>query len=181
MDNIRKAAQRFKFLEVVETKTQGKVKQEYGLMGIGAFLLLTILFTPIGPLLTSTFGILIPLKETLTVLKQVKPKTEELRHLVIFWLFFGMLTAMDAYSSFVLSFIPFFYALKFAFLCWAGPLKFKAGPILYDNVLSKIPEDWYSFNTIESTLRDASQTASEAVKMVRERAKDVDENMKKTQ
>lgn len=166
MENVRKAATRFPILQDIEARSGGVVRKEYSLILAGLLLFLLTLATPLGPLLTSTFGVIIPLKETLTILKQVNPKPEEVKHLLVFWVLFGLLTALDAYSSWLVGFIPLFYTLKFAFLAWAGPLKFKAGMFLYDNLISKIPETYYSFDTPEESIRSAAMSASEQVKNI---------------
>ncbi|KAM0685546.1 hypothetical protein COBT_003243, partial [Conglomerata obtusa] len=126
MENLQRIASHFPLLKKIQKNTDERLRPEYQLIAISMLILVLTLSTPLGPLLTSTFGVIIPLKETLTVLKQVDPKSKELKHLLIFWLVFGLLTALDAYSSWLVSIIPFFYTFKLFFLLWAGPFRFGA-------------------------------------------------------
>ncbi|EJW01595.1 hypothetical protein EDEG_00410 [Edhazardia aedis USNM 41457] len=169
MENLQKMASRFPILKKIEDASHGKIKQEHALLIALCLCILLTLSTPLGPLLTSTAGIIVPLKETLTCLKQVKPRASELRHLLIFWLLFGVLTALDAYSSWLVGLIPFFYTFKLVFLLWAGPLKFNASEVLYDKLISKIPEDYYKFECAEQIMARATKLASEVVKEGKEK------------
>lgn len=141
------------------------IKREYALLGVCLFCLIIIMATSIGPIVTSTIGIIIPLQETLVILKQVNPKREEIRHMLVFWMVFGIITSLDAYSGSLIRFIPLWYTMKFFFLLWAGPLRFKAGLMLYDNVLVRIPEGWY---TGQCGIESAVKRATDAVKAATE-------------
>lgn len=157
MECLRKTADRMPFLEALEKRTG--VKREYSLLGLGLFFLVIIMATALGPIITSTVGIIVPLQETLVVLKQVNPKREEIRHLLVFWMVFGLLASLDAYSTPIIGLIPLWYTIKFFFLLWAGPLRFRAGLIIYDNVLAPVPEEWYSGKCgIDSAVKKATDT-----------------------
>ncbi|KAM0677267.1 ER membrane protein DP1/Yop1 [Binucleata daphniae] len=171
MEHAQRISSHFPILKKIQQNTDKRLKPEYLLIGMFLLLLVLTLSTPLGPLLTSTFGVVIPLKETLLILKQVEPKAKELKHLLIFWLLFGMLTALDAYSSWLVSIIPFFYTFKLFFLLYVGPFRFGAGELLYEKVISKIPESYYRFEGAEDVIQKAAQVAQDAVKEVKE-AKD---------
>ncbi|KCZ75318.1 hypothetical protein H311_03706, partial [Anncaliia algerae PRA109] len=127
MDKIRKEADRFPWLAQLESKTNGKLRREYTLILVVLSIFMIVLFTPLSAIITSIFGLVIPFKETFTILKQKKRREDEVLHLIVFWMIFSLVTAIDAYSSFIISFIPFYHSFKFAFLCWIGPLKFRGG------------------------------------------------------
>lgn len=178
MDCLRKQAEKVPALEALEKRMN--IKKEHALLGIGVFCLVIIMATSLGPLITSTVGIIIPLQETLVILKQVNPKREETRHMLVFWMVFGVLTSLDVCSGSIVGLIPLWYTIKFVFLLWAGPLKFKAGIAIYDNVLVRIPERWYSE---QCGIENAVRNAADAVKTTAEselKKNDVTEDSKKT-
>lgn len=164
MDKVRKEASRFPLLCKVEAMSNNIVKREYALIVIVAILLFVTVMTSIGAVVSSLFGIMIPVKETLTVLRQVKRKDEEVKHIIVFWMVFSFLTALDAYSSWITKIIPFYYVFKFVFLAWIGPLKFRGGEALYDAVISKIPEQYYALDSSSKTLDSAAKKVSDVAK-----------------
>ncbi|KAM0674790.1 ER membrane protein DP1/Yop1 [Gurleya vavrai] len=176
MEHVQRIASHFPILRKIQQNTDNRLRPEYQLITISLLILILTLSTPLGPLLTSTFGVIIPLKETLTVLKQLDPKIKELKHLLIFWLIFGMLTAMDAYSSWLVRIIPFFYTFKLFFLLWIGPFRFGAGEFLYDKFISKIPESYYRFEGAEDVIKKAAQVATDAVKEAKEAKEKIPED-----
>lgn len=163
MEQIKREADRFPFLSQIEAKTNGKLKREYILILTVALLFILVLTTPISGLITSFFGLIIPFKETFTVLKQKKRREDEVQHLIVFWMIFSIVTALDAYSSFIIGFIPFYQGFKFVFLCWIGPLKFRAGNFIYERFLSRVPESWYSFESPDAVIEAAAKKVTEAV------------------
>ncbi|CAD27168.1 similarity to MEMBRANE PROTEIN DP1 [Encephalitozoon cuniculi GB-M1] len=178
MDCLRKQAEKIPILDAIEKRMN--IRKEYALLGISFFCLVIIMATSLGPLITSTVGIIVPLQETLVILRQVNPKKDEAKHMLVFWMVFGILTSLDAYSGAIISFIPLWYTMKFFFLLWAGPLKFRGGIIIYDNILARIPEKWYRE---EGGIEHAVKKATDAVKTVAEsefNKKDVIESSKKT-
>lgn len=177
MDTLHNLAARFPLFKKIEQHTGGKVKQEYAVLIIIVLTTILTLSTPLGPLLTSTIGVIIPLKETLTVLKQINTKPNELKHFIIFWMIFGLLTALDAYSSFLTAFIPLFYTLKLGLLLFIGPLRFNGGQFIYDNFISKIPEKYYTCDAAEKTINEAAKVASDVVNEAK--SKGLDKEIKK--
>ncbi|AFM99092.1 membrane traffic protein [Encephalitozoon hellem ATCC 50504] len=178
MDCLRKQAERIPILDAIEKRMN--IRKEYALLGISFLCLVIIMATSLGPLVTSTIGIIIPLQETLVILRQVNPKKEETKHMIVFWMIFGILSSLDAYYNTIIGFVPLWYTIKFFFLLWAGPLKFRGGIIIYDNILVRIPESWYRE---EGGIENAVKKATDAVKSVAENElskKDVIENSKKT-
>ncbi|ADM12326.1 putative membrane traffic regulatory protein [Encephalitozoon intestinalis ATCC 50506] len=178
MDCLRKQAEKIPILDAFEKRMN--IRKEYALLGISFLCLVIIMTTSLGPLVTSTIGIIVPLQETLVILRQVNPKKEEGKHMLVFWMVFGILTSLDAYSTTVISLIPLWYTIKFFFLLWAGPLRFHGGIIIYDNILARIPESWYRE---ECGIENAVRKATDAVKTVAESElskKDVIESNKKT-
>lgn len=163
MDCLRKIAERMPCLETLERRTG--IKKEYSVFLFGVFFLITIMATSLGPIITSTVGIMVPLQETLVILKQVNPKKDEMRHMLVFWMIFGLLTSFDIYSGPITSLVPLWYTIKFFLLLWIGPLKFKAGLFIYDNVIARIPEGWY---TESCGIENAVKEATDAVKSVAE-------------
>lgn len=164
MDKIRREADRFPILARLEEMTSGRVQREHIMVAIVIALLLVAITTPVGAILTSTIGIVIPLKETLTVLRQVKRKDNEVKHIIVFWMLFSAITGIEAYVGWIIRWVPFYYAFKFAFLLWVGPLKFHGGEFVYDNFIAKIPESYYACDAPERTLDSAAKKVSEAVK-----------------
>ncbi|KAM0672721.1 membrane traffic protein [Ordospora colligata] len=163
MECLRKQANKIPVLQRLEDLT--KIDKTYILLGACLFCVAIIMATPFGPIVTSTIGIVIPLQETLVILKQVNPKRDEIKHMLVFWMVFGILTSLDAYSGPILRFVPLWYTIKFFFVLWAGPLRFKAGLVLYDNILIRIPEHWY---TGQCGIESAVRKATDAVKTVAE-------------
>ncbi|KAK1350107.1 putative TB2/DP1-like protein [Hamiltosporidium tvaerminnensis] len=162
MESLKKLAVKFPVLAQLESKTQGKMKQEYSVVVAISLVVIIILSTPIGGILGSLCAVLVPMKETLTLLKQVNPKKEEFRHAVIFWLFFSFLLFLDAYLAFLLAMIPLYTILRFIFLLWIGPCKFGGTAFLYENILAKIPEKFYSYDTPEDAIKSAAKVAKDA-------------------
>lgn len=152
MDNVHRIATYFPIIVKLESMSHGKAKREHILIAISVLSILITIATPLGPLVTSTIGIVIPLHETMYALK----KQEIKRHYIIFWMVFGILTALDAYSAWLTRMIPFFYTIKLFFLLWAGPIRFEAGEFLYTNFISKIPEKYYKFEKMEDVIKETA-------------------------
>ncbi|KAK6090533.1 hypothetical protein P3W45_000630 [Vairimorpha bombi] len=168
MENIKNISSRFPILNKIERDF--KIPKEYTLLGGVLLVIIVIMSTSLGPIITSLMGVVIPLKETLVVLKQVSPNKDEIRHLLIFWLVFGILTSLDAYSRFIVSFIPLFYTIKFFVLLYIGPYKFRGTKFIYDSFISRIPEEWYlSNNGIDSAIKQASEVVRETGKKIQEK------------
>lgn len=138
------------------------IKKEYTLLAVGLVFLVVIMATSLGPVVTSLAGIVVPLQETLAILKQINPKKEEMRHMLVFWMVFGLLTALDSYSGSIVGLVPLWYIMKLAFLLWAGPLRFGAGQKIYDSVLVRIPEEWYTCSEIDSAVKKAAEVVNKA-------------------
>lgn len=168
MDHIKNISSRFPIFTKLEKDF--KIPREYSFLAAIVLVIIIIMSTCLGPILTSVIGVIIPLRETLLVLKQVNPNKEEIRHLLIFWLVFGILTLLDAYSRFIVSFIPMFYTLKFFLLLYIGPFRFKGTKIIYDSLISKVPEKWYlNDNGINTAIDQADALAKEAAKKIQEK------------
>ncbi|EEQ82753.1 hypothetical protein NCER_100471 [Vairimorpha ceranae BRL01] len=168
MDHIKNISSRFPIFTKLEKDF--KIPREYSFLAAIVLVIIIIMSTCLGPILTSVIGVIIPLRETLLVLKQVNPNKEEIRHLLIFWLVFGILTSLDAYSRFIVSFIPMFYTLKFFLLLYIGPFRFKGTKIIYDSLISKVPEKWYlNDNGINTAIDQADALAKEAAKKIQEK------------
>ncbi|WUR03026.1 protein YOP1 [Vairimorpha necatrix] len=168
MEDIKNISSKFPILNKIERDL--KIPKEYALLASVLLVIILIMSTPIGPIITSLIGVIIPLRETLLVLKQVNPNKDEIRHLLIFWVTFGLLTSLDAYSRFIVSFIPMFYTLKFFLLLYIGPSRFRGSKVVYDVIISKIPERWYiNDNGINSALSKADAVAKEAAKKIQEK------------
>lgn len=164
MDQLHTIASQFPLLTKLESLSHNRVKREHILLGAGVLSVVLTLGTPLGPLITSTVGVLVPLHETMACLK----KRAVQRHHVIFWMVFGLLTALDAYSYFIVRLIPFFYTIKLVALLWAGPIRFGAGEFIYENFLGKVPEQYYSFERAEDIINQAAKVATDAVKKGKE-------------
>lgn len=175
MDSLRKIANKFPICKTIEEKTNGKFKVEYQVIIMILGIIGAIAVTPIGPLLTTMVGIIIPLKETLMLLGSVNPKSDELRNYLIFWLVISFFVILDAYFPIIISFIPFYHLGKLMMLVYIAIYKKRATEMIYDSFISKIPESWYSFSTPEN-LKDAAEAAKEALRMSK---KQVEEMKKK--
>jgi receptor expression-enhancing protein 5/6 len=163
MECLTKASDRIPALTTLERRTG--IKKEYFLLGTSLAIFVLILLTPLGPLITSVAGMLVPLQESMQLLKQVSPKKDEMKQMLVFWMVFGMLSVADIYARRLVRIVPFFYALKFGFLLYIGPLKFRGAQRVYDTVLVHVPETWY---TDACGIESAVQSASSAVKAVAE-------------
>ncbi|EQB59673.1 membrane traffic regulatory protein [Vairimorpha apis BRL 01] len=171
MDFIKNISTRFPILQKLEHDY--KIPKEYSFLSIILLVLILIMSTPIGPIITSLTGVIVPLRETLLVLKQVNPNKDETRHLLIFWLVFGLLTSLDAYSRFITSFIPLFYTIKFLVLVYIGPFRFQGTKFIYDNFISKVPQEWFvGSDGVDKAVRKAGEVVNEGVGKIRDKKSD---------
>lgn len=176
MQHLHNTASQFNFLKNLERLSDNKIKREHFLIMIVCIIFIFTLTSTLGAIITSTFGIIIPLRDTLIILKQVNPKPEQLKHLLVFWLFFGVLSALDAYSHWLVSLIPFFYTFKLVFLLWAGPFRFNAGEILYEKVLHKVPEKYYMNEGIEKAIKEATTAIKDKAEQLKKKGSEIKEN-----
>lgn len=162
-NQLQSFAQHFQTLKLIEKKTDGKVKPEYSIVAVFGLVLLTIIFTNFGSILTNVFGIIIPLKRTLAVLRQSKPNQVEVRHLLIFWICYAFLGAVSSMSGFILRFIPLYFMLKFLFLIFIGTSPNRTD-FVYENVIKFVPKNFYNTSSTEEMIKSAADVAQEMIK-----------------
>lgn len=181
MEKLSNFASQFPILSQIEQKTKGKLRKEHSLLIIALLIILVIFSTPLGSILSSFISLLIPLRESLIVLKMVNPKVKDLKHLVIFFMVYTFFLFIDCYFSFITSFLPFYNIAKLALLLYLGPTNLNGGEFVYEKVLSKIPENLYEGQNVQEAMRRASEgvkkLSQEAMKMKDKGSKAVEEKI----
>lgn len=176
MEQLKQYASKIPYTDVIEQKT--KLKREHQALILLILAIILILSTSIGAFVSTVIGILMPLSETLTVIK----KQQVNRHYVVFWMTFGLLTVFDSYCSFIISLIPFYYTLKLFFLVYLGTERSGGSDLFYENVISKVPEKYYrneQFVNMKRITGDVvSDVEKEAKKVDAQKVKDQINNAK---
>jgi len=112
--------------------------------GIGASLLCTIV------------GFVYPAFKSFETIEN-KTKGDDIQWLV-YWVIFAFYALIETFRSFLLFWIPFYYAFKLAFLLWAMLPQTKGAKFLYDSFL----KDFLKKNEsrIDAALSEAKKVSS---------------------
>jgi len=133
LDHLRtlieeKAPQLSKLLdEHVEVKTQKKVKKEWVVAGLGVFVFLLFIFGDLAGLLCNLVGFVYPAYMSFKAIES-EDKEDDTQWLT-YWVVYSFFTVLETFVSFLLSWIPFYFAFKLAFLVylfhpkWLGATK----------------------------------------------------------
>lgn len=171
MEQLKQYASKIPYTDVIEQKT--KLKREHQALILLIIAIILILSTPIGSFISTLVGVIMPLSETLTVLK--KPQVQ--RHYVVFWMTFGLMSIFDSYCSFIVKLIPFYHTFKLFFLVYLGTERSGGSDIFYENVISKVPEKYYS----NAHLGNMKKITGDVVTDVEKEARKVDAQKMKDQ
>mmetsp|Transcript_25441 Transcript_25441/g.39065 ORF Transcript_25441/g.39065 Transcript_25441/m.39065 type:complete len:194 (+) Transcript_25441:101-682(+) len=151
---IRKKLDEVPILIKAEEKT--KVPKEY-LVLAGAVLFSVIVFFGIGAAsLCSIMGFVYPALKSFQTIEN-KNRGDDTQWL-IYWIVYAFFSIIEVFVDFLLYWIPFYYAFKFAFLLWAMLPQTKGAKFLYDAFL----KDFLKKNEskIDAALKDAKKSAS---------------------
>lgn len=94
--------------------------------------------------ITMTIGVLLPAHFSLKALATDEKGDD--KQWLTYWTVFSLFLIFELFFKFLLSYIPFYFFLKMAFLIWLFLPIFQGASVVYDNFLSKF------FKSIESEI-----------------------------
>ena len=140
----------------------------------GAFLILLLITFGLDPgTICSIAGFVYPAYKSLLALE--RRVTGEVTQWLIYWVVYSFFSIIEVFVDFLLYWIPFYYAFKFAFLLWAFLPQTRGAKFLYDSFLKDFLK-----STDESKIDAALNNAKAAVGKVAADAKESVENVKKS-
>eukprot|EP00542_Grammatophora_oceanica_P016637 CAMPEP_0194030982 /NCGR_PEP_ID=MMETSP0009_2-20130614/4280_1 /TAXON_ID=210454 /ORGANISM="Grammatophora oceanica, Strain CCMP 410" /LENGTH=186 /DNA_ID=CAMNT_0038671029 /DNA_START=95 /DNA_END=655 /DNA_ORIENTATION=- len=178
MDTVKEKLQQLRAkLDQVEVLQKAedtvKVPKEY-LVLVSGVLFVALIFFGIGAgTLCSIVGFVYPAFKSFQAIES-KNKGDDTQWL-IYWVVYGFFSVIEIFESFLVYWIPFYYAFKLAFLLWAFLPQTKGAKFLYDSFLkdflkkneSKIDAALeQAKKSAGSVAADASAVTTEAVKAV---------------
>lgn len=87
-----------------------------------------------------------------------------------YWVVYAFFCIMEAFSDTILSWLPFYYVFKFAFLLWAQWPGVNGAGTVYRDILRPFLKDRQDF--VDKTLRDGARVATSVGKQTLSAAKD---------
>jgi receptor expression-enhancing protein 5/6 len=138
-----------------------KSKQPPFLIVLGFLVLCFILLlTPIGSFLATFLAFAIPAFKTFQALES-EQKEDDVK-LLTFWVVYGFLYSFDQSLSYVLSFIPFYYIIRTAFICYLFTSKDHGAEKIYNTIVQPLFSKYEKkidevVNPIEEKTRRLSQ------------------------
>ena len=97
-----------------------------------------------------TIGVLLPAHFSFKALATAD--REDDKQWLTYWTVFSLFILLELFFGALLSYIPFYFFLKMAFLIWLFLPIFQGASILYDNIIGKI------FKQIESSIDSTFST-----------------------
>lgn len=107
-----------------------KVYLFLGLMGLFA---LAVLVSNLAPLLVNVVGWLYPMLASIHALHTADTKDDTLW--LTYWVVFGAFAVAEYFTSFILYYIPLYFAFKLAFLVWLMAPYSKGAVVMYDKFI----------------------------------------------
>lgn len=132
-DRIRERGESWPILKKIEEKTG--VKSTYIFYGVLAFITIFIFSGYLSEILADIVGLVYPAFMSLKALNfqdKEHPEKDKIKPWLIYWSIFGIFIVADTYLGFVLSFLPMFYILKFAFVIYLTYPNARGAVQLYD-------------------------------------------------
>ena|SRR3989338_2480810 len=119
-------------LKKIEEKT--KVKKSHQVLGVGGVLLVLTGLGWGGELICNLLGFLYPAYKSFQTV-QSDNKLEDTKWLS-YWVIYAAFVFLEIFSEFILSYLPFYWLLKFVFLLWLLIPATNGIQIIYNRVFS---------------------------------------------
>ena len=145
----------------------------------GSFLFVGLVFFGIGAnTLCSFIGFIYPAYQTILAIEH-KHKGDDVQWSV-YWVLYAFFSLIETFQSFILYWIPFYFAFKLAFLLWAMLPQTRGAKFLYDSFLKDfLKKSSNPMSRIDTAMAEAKKsadtTASELVDNVSDLAGKKDE------
>lgn len=123
----------------VEKKTDNKVKKEWVVAGAGLFLFILFIFGDLAGLVCNFVGFVYPAYMSFKAIES-KEKEDDTQWLT-YWVVYSFFSVLETFISFLLNWIPFYFAFKLAFLVYLFHPERKGAKTIYDNFLKKLLEE----------------------------------------
>lgn len=121
--------------DYIEKKTQGKVKKEWVVAGLGVFLFLLFIFGDLAGLVCNLVGFVYPAYMSFKAI-ETDTKDDDTQWLT-YWVVYSFFSVLETFVSFLLSWIPFYFAIKLAFLFYLFSPKTRGAQNIYENFLKR--------------------------------------------
>mmetsp|Transcript_100 Transcript_100/g.184 ORF Transcript_100/g.184 Transcript_100/m.184 type:complete len:184 (+) Transcript_100:54-605(+) len=141
-------------------KAEDKVKipKEY-LVLVGGSLLFFLFFFGIGAgSICSIVGFIYPAFKSFEAIES-KNRSSDVQWLV-YWVIYAFFSVIEVFIDFLLYWIPFYYAFKFAFLLWAMLPSTRGAKYLYDSFLKPFLKK--NESKIDAVLNKSKKTSAKA-------------------
>merc|ERR1719488_371815 len=134
IQKIEAALNKIEFMQQLEDKTQ--VKKLYIAAALAVVTVVFILFGFGAGLLCNFVGFVYP---AFASFKALDSKNEgEERNWLIYWVVYSCFCLVEGFLEYVLFWVPFYYPIKLAFLCFLFLPQTQGAKKLYEDVLSKV-------------------------------------------
>lgn len=134
-----KALEVKKLLEVKKERAfLGFIPQRYSLFVVIGFILWAIIFGK--AIVCDAVGFLYPLYASFKAVRS--PDKDDDTQWLIYWVFFGFFTIVEAFFQFFISFIPGYYYIKLGLLFFAFWPSIQGAKMIYDKFLNPMFKTW---------------------------------------
>lgn len=117
---------------LVQASEQTKVEKEIIAVGAVALLFLLIFFLTGGDIIIDIIGFVYPFYMSL---KAIETETaDDDKQWLTYWIVFVLFKLTENVADVLISFIPFYFVFKVAFLVWCCHPSFKGATLIYDLV-----------------------------------------------
>ena len=120
-------------INIIEKKTQVNPKVLIGGLALALILTTTKWFSSY---VTCLVGVLVPTYLSLKALES--PEEDDDKYFLNYWVVYGLFSVFDAFTSFLIDKIPFYYTFKLAFLIWMFMPNFKGSIYVYNLVIGPL-------------------------------------------
>merc|ERR1711890_17746 len=122
MEHLSKLSDQLPFLKTLEYQTNKKVKAEHFLIAL-IILCITLLLTPFAPIIVNITGIVIPLQQSINVVRyNLYNNNEKIAYLLTFWMIYSVLGLLDSLP--INRVVPLYYPIKLVILIYSGTQQF---------------------------------------------------------
>mmetsp|Transcript_95763 Transcript_95763/g.206659 ORF Transcript_95763/g.206659 Transcript_95763/m.206659 type:complete len:176 (-) Transcript_95763:166-693(-) len=145
-----------KYAKMVEEKT--KVHCEYIAVGLIVLLAIFVFFGLGASFICNLVGLLYPMYASVKAIES-KDSSDDTQWLT-YWIVYGVFGFLETFIDLILYWLPFFYAIKIAFLVWCMHPTTKGATVLYNSVIR--PVFLAHEEKIDSLLNSSAKAAADA-------------------
>jgi receptor expression-enhancing protein 5/6 len=136
IEKLKKEADQMPLLHTIEEKTG--VKAVYIFIGLIVFAFMLVFFGFWAALIANLVGFLYPAFKSMKALDTLEEDDD--KQWLIYWSIYGMFILIDDYSTFFISYFPYYYTLKLAFIIWLYFPTTKGAILIYNLFLKSLFE-----------------------------------------